>query len=266
MGARIIMVCRSEAKGRAALEQIKHETKSEHIQLVLIDLASQSSIRKGAQEIVSQWPTIDLLMNNAGAVISERKITKDNIEMTFAINHLGPFLLTHLLMDNLRAATEARVINLSSNNHFKARIDWDDLFLSKDYNLLKAYGQTKLANVLFTYELARKLQQQNIKNITTHAVDPGANNTDIGTKRTNPLHALAWKIRRLWAMSPADGAATQIHVATAPALKGVSGKFWRKSKAVNSSKISYSEEEAQRLWRVSKEMCGIEEFFRPTPM
>ena len=261
MGTHLVMVCRSEAKGKMAQEQVRNETNNPNIDLVLIDLSSQQSIRNGAREIREKHPYIDILMNNAGAVISERKMTAEGIEMTFAINHLGPFLLTHTLLPSLQAARECRIVNLSSNNHFKAEMYWDDLFLSDDYNLLKAYGQSKLANVLFSYELHRQLHKNSIRNIGVHAVDPGANNTDIGTKRTNPFHALAWRIRRLWAMSPKEGAATQIHVATAPELKGVSGKFWRKSSSVESSRISYDEAQAHRLWQVSMDMCGLEDYF-----
>ena len=260
-GATIIMVCRSKEKGVTAQNSIISATQNEQVHLVLADLSLQSEVRQAAQKIQDQFPRVDVLMNNAGAVTSKQIITSEGIDTQFAVNHLAGFLLTHLLMPQLLKSADARVVNISSGNHFRGQMHFEDLYLSEDYQVLKAYNQSKLANVLFTYELDRKLKEKGMGNIVTNAVNPGLNYTDIGTKSTGFFHALAWRLRRLVAMSPAKGAECQVLVASSDELKGVSGKYWYESKAVPSSKDSYDQSLATKLWEVSLQLCAIDDFF-----
>ncbi|MEO1054374.1 MAG: SDR family oxidoreductase [Bacteroidota bacterium] len=261
--AEVILICRSASKGESAVDVIKKATGNDKVTTLQADLSSQRSVRAVGEEIIQRWGRVDVLVNNAAAVISEYTTTEDGIETQFAVNHLAYFLLTHVLMEGLEASESARVVNLSSGNHRRGIIHFDDLNLSKDYGVLKAYNQSKLANVLFTYELHSQLAARNKYSIKVNCVDPGTNYTDIGVKATNSLHALAWRLRRLISKSPADGAKCQIDLASSPEFKNESGKFWYLSKPVASSPSSHDERAASRLWEVSKEMCGIKDYFNP---
>jgi NAD(P)-dependent dehydrogenase (short-subunit alcohol dehydrogenase family) len=229
-----------------------------------MDLSSQKEIQERAADIIERWPQIDILVNNAATVISYYCLTVDGIEMQFAVNHLAYFLFTHCLMNSLKSSPQARVVNVSSGNHRHGKIHFDDLNLSKNYHVLRAYNQSKLANILFTYEMHRRLLENGITNISVNCVDPGTNITDIGVKDTKFLHAMAWRIRRLIAKNPAEGAACQVYVSTSPKLKNVSGKFWYRSRPILSAKHSYEENTAKQLWEVSITLCKIKDFFKPT--
>jgi NAD(P)-dependent dehydrogenase (short-subunit alcohol dehydrogenase family) len=261
--AEVIMICRSRQKGEFARQQIINETGSEKVHLLTADLSSQQAIREAAGEINRNWEKVDVLVNNAATVRSRPSLTNDGVETQFAVNHLSYFLLTHALLDKLRAGKEARVVNVSSGNHTKGEIHFDDLNLMEDYHVLKAYNQTKLANVLFTYELDRRLRRSGIQNVNVHCINPGLNNTRIGEKSTNLFHALAWRLRAYMGSSPAEGAKCQVYVASAPELEGVSGKYWYRSEPIPSVKKSYDEKLAARLWDVSKSLCGIKDYFAP---
>ena len=260
-GGTVVMVCRSEEKGRAAREELIRSTGKEAVHLVVADLASQAEIHRAADEIKERWPRIDVLVNNAATIHSERKVTAEGLEMQLAVNHLAPFLLTHLLLPALLAAPQGRVVNVGSNNHFRARIHFEDLQLSDNYQVLRAYGQSKLANLLFTYELDRRRRRLGFKQLTVNCADPGLNDTAIGNKGTNFLQSLAWRLRRLQAQSPSKGAATQIHLASASGLSETSGQYWVNGQPRKSSGLSYDEETARRLWEHSEELCGITDYF-----
>jgi NAD(P)-dependent dehydrogenase (short-subunit alcohol dehydrogenase family) len=259
--AAVIMVCRSEGKAAIACKKIRDATGNKNVRVELADLSSQSQIRDLGDRLQRTGHPIDVLVNNAGLVLSERKMSEDQVEMVFAVNHLGPFLLTHLLLPQLTKAPEARIVNVSSANHYRAKIDFEDLFNEKSFNGLRAYGQSKLANVLFTYELDRRLKKAEYHHIATNALDPGLNNTNIGNKDANWLYSLVWKLRKRQGMSPQEGAKTQIHLASSPVVRGISGLFWQRSKPVRSSKLSYREEDAKRLWKISLSLCNIESYF-----
>ncbi|MCB0628820.1 MAG: SDR family oxidoreductase [Saprospiraceae bacterium] len=261
--AEVIMICRSREKGELARQKIVDETGNEKTHLLLADLSSQRSVKDAADEINQRWKKVNVLVNNAATVRSKPILTEDGVETQFAVNHLSYFLLTHALMDSLRAGKEARVVNVSSGNHTKGEIHFDDLNLIQEYHVLKAYNQTKLANVLFTYELDRRLRQSGIQHVHAHCINPGLNKTRIGEKATNPLHALAWRLRAYMGMSPAEGAKCQVYVASAPELEGVSGKYWYKSVPVSSVAQSYDEALASRLWQVSESLCSIADYFAP---
>jgi NAD(P)-dependent dehydrogenase (short-subunit alcohol dehydrogenase family) len=194
-----------------------------------------------------------VLLNNAGAIFSSRQLSKDGIEMTWALNHLNYFLLTHLLLDALKAAPAGRVVNVSSGAHQMGRINFDDLQGEKRYSSWTAYGNSKLANVMFTYELARRLGGTQI---TTNVLHPGAVATGFGRNNGGVWNA-ALKLIGRFSLSPADGAKTSIYLASSPDVAGVTGKYFDNSKAVSSSNASYDAAVQKRLWDVSAAMCGV---------
>ena len=260
-GATVILVCRTAEKAEQARQEIIDSTGNNGVYFELADLASQRQIRDLGARLRSKYKTVDVLINNAGLVRSHMNLTEDHIEMVFAVNHLAPFLLTHLLLPLLKEARDPRVVNVSSNNHFTARMNFNDLFHQKNYNGLKAYGQSKLANLLFTYELDRRIKHTNHPHITTNALDPGLNNTNIGSKNTNLLYRLAWNFRKKQGTEPREGARSYLHLATSPELKGKSGTFWQRAKVVRSSDASYREDDAKRLWELSLGMCKLDNYF-----
>jgi retinol dehydrogenase-12 len=261
-GARIFMLCRSAEKGEKARLEIISKTGNEKISLILVELSSLSSIHKAVQTINELTNRVDVLINNAALVASERKLTEDGIEMQFAVNHIAPFYLTHLLLPLLMNAPEGRIVNISSTTHRRGKIYFEDVSLSDKYHILRAYGQSKLANVFFSYELNRKLIAQNMNNLSVYCVDPGHNDTQIGLKKTKGLHALVWWIRSKMGSSPEKGATCQIYVSAEDQVKNMSGKYWINSKPVSSSKYSHNEQDAQKLWLLSLELCGIKDFFK----
>ncbi len=262
--ATVVMICRSAAKGEAARRQIVTETGNDAVHLLLADLADQAAIRRVAAEVRTAFDRVDVLVNNAAAIASEHTLTPDGIELQFAVNHLAYFLLTQQLLEPLLGGESPRIVNVSSNNHRRGRIYFDNPGLAGEYHVLKAYSQSKLANVLFTYELDRRLAQRGIEHLTVNCLDPGTNHTDIGVKATNRWHALAWKLRRLVSTPPAEGARCQIFLATADAVAGVSGRYWYRCRPVASAPRSYDAAVARRLWVLSERYCGIEEYF-PRP-
>lgn len=257
-GAHLIIVSRNPEKGNAAVQKIKEATGNNQVEMQQIDMSSQQSIINGADEIRKKWDQLDVLVNNAGTWFSKRILTEDGIETQLAVNHLAYFLFTHELLPILRKAPEARVINVASDSHFQGKMHFEDLSLKKKYHGLRAYAQSKLGNVLFTYEFDRRKPDDNVN---IYAVQPGLVKTDIGLKHTFSIHSLVWKIRRLGGVSPAEGAATSIYLATSPEAAGQSGKYWDKCKPKSSSKKSYNEDDAARLWKISCDLCKIDNYF-----
>lgn len=260
LGATVVLICRNQNKGFRAVEAIKQVCGHEKVELFIADLAEQQQIREAAATISNKYPKIDVLVNNAGTWFSEYQLSPDGIETVFAVNHLAYVLLTHLLWPCLAKSPDARIINISSDSHFKGTINFDDIGLSSNYHGLRSYAQSKLANVLFTYELDRR---KPIDHCAVNAVQPGLVYTDIGLKHTSWFHSFAWKVRRgLWkSLTPEEGAQTSIYLASHPEAKGQSGKYWDKCKAKLSSPISYDEDTAARLWELSLECCGIGEYW-----
>jgi NAD(P)-dependent dehydrogenase (short-subunit alcohol dehydrogenase family) len=263
LGANVIILCRNNEKAEDAVNSIKSKTQNANVDYVLVDLGSQKSIKDGANTILKKYPKVDVLVNNAGTWLSKFSLTDDKIEKQFAVNHLAYFLLTHELMGALQNSDEARVICVGSDSHFHGKIHFEDLSLLKKYNGLKAYGQSKLANVLFVYEMDRQLKSRGIKNISINCVQPGLVKTDIGLKHTISLHGLVWKIRRLGGVSPAKGAETSIFLASSDEVTEQSGNYWEKCKSKLSSKNSYNKEDAKRLWDISEKLCGVVDYFQP---
>jgi retinol dehydrogenase-12 len=257
-GANVIMVCRSEAKGKKALIEIVQASGNSNVFLQTADLSSQADMKRTAEKIRTKFNMVDVLVNNAGTWISSLTYTEDKIEKMFAVNHLAYFYLSHLLYPAISKAEDGRIVSVASDSHFQGKMHFDDLYLTEKYHGLRAYAQSKLANILFTYELDRRKPHDHV---STYAVQPGLVKTDIGVKHTNWLHALAWKVRRSGGVTPDIGAKTQIFLATADEVADKSGLYWDKCKPKKSSKRTYVEEDAQRLWEISLELCKIDDFF-----
>lgn len=258
MGASITLIARNDEKVKSIIQSIQEDTENTDIDFVKADLASQKQIRQAATEILQRHPVINVLINNAATWQSHFALTEDHIERMFAVNHLSYFLLTHCLMEGLKKASEARIINVASGSHFNGKIHWDNLNLEGNYHGLRAYGQSKLANVLFTYEFAGKNPGLNI---TINAVHPGLVKTDIGTKHTTLFHTLAWRLRRMSGVTPKEGAATSIYLASSPKISDITGEYWSKCQIAPSSEASHNREDAERLWNVCEKLCGITDYF-----
>ena len=257
-GATTILVCRSEEKARKAAAEIKKEVPDAKTDFAVADLSSQKQLHELAGNILSRYDRLDVLINNAGSWFSDFKLTEDGVERQWAINHIAPFLLTHLLLPALQKAQEPRVINVSSDSHFHGKIHFEDVNLRKKYHGLRAYAQSKLANVLFTFEFDKRNPSGHI---SIYAVQPGLVKTDIGLKHTISFHGLMWKLRRLTGVSPEKGAATSVYLASSAEVSGMSGKYWDKCKPKPAAKHAYNTDDAARLWELSKEMCGIRNYF-----
>lgn len=251
MGARVVMVCRSRERGRTALVEICQATGNSQVELILADLSEMNEVRSVAARIRDKYPQIDVLLNNAGAIHRPRQLTSDGYERTFALNHLAPFLLTLELEANLRASAPARVITVSSDAHRWGRLPFDDLQGEKKYSPFRAYAQSKLANILFARELARRLDKSGV---TSNAVHPGSVAT--GFARNNAdLLSLVVRAGARFLRTPEEGARTLIWLATDDEVDNVSGGYYMDEKPRKPSKAALDDEAAARLWQMSLEMA-----------
>jgi NAD(P)-dependent dehydrogenase (short-subunit alcohol dehydrogenase family) len=253
MGGTIVIVCRNRDRGESALNEIRAETGNQTVDLMLADLSSQQSIRQLAQEFSDKYRQLHVLINNAGVFLLRRSLTVDGIETTFSVNHLSPFLLTNLLLELLKGSAPARIVNVASSAHYGARINFEDLQGEKHYSGLGAYNQSKLANILFTYELSRKLEGIGV---TANCLHPGVVRTNLG-RDNGRLFLLLSKMTRLFSSAPEKGAQTVIYLASSPDVANVSGKYFVKKAEAESSHESYDEGVAQRLWQISRELTGL---------
>jgi NAD(P)-dependent dehydrogenase (short-subunit alcohol dehydrogenase family) len=253
-GASVIGVGRDAGRAARAEEEIRADTGNGHVYFETENLSRREGVLALARRISLARGRIDVLVNNAGIFASAYRETPDGIETQFAVNHLAGFLLTYGLLPLLRAAPRARVIGLSSGSHFRGRVHWKDVGLRRFYSGLAAYGQSKLAVVLFTYELARRLGAGST--VDAFAVDPGLVKTGIGFKGTGILARAAWNLRARGGVAPRESAASIAYLALSPEARGRTGLYWKDRAAVPSSRASYSAEDAARLWRLSEEMCG----------
>src|SRR5262245_4089314 len=215
-GATLIVVARNAERGAATVSRVRQETGNAAVELVVADLSAQAQVRPLAGEIQHRFPHLDVLVNNAGALFTRRQLSQDGLEMTFALNHLAYFLLTNLLLDPLKVADSARIVNVSSEAHRRAQLDFSDLQGQHHYNGWRAYARSKLANILFTYELARRLAGTGI---ATNALHPGFVATNFG-RNNRSLTAALFRILQLAAISPEEGAQTITHLASSPVIKG----------------------------------------------
>lgn len=253
LGAEVVMVCRNKDKAEAARQEIIKKSSNTAILLKIADLSSQKQIRLLAEEIKKEYPIIDVLINNAGVLVPERRESEDGIELTWATNHLAYFLLTNLLLDNLKAAPAARIVNVASEVQQIGNIYWDDIGLTKSYTPLKAYAQSKLANIMFSNELAKRLEGTKV---TTNALHPGAVATNFGSDGKG-LIAWLFKTFRWSLLSAEKGAETSIWLATSPQAEGLTGQYFTKKKAIKAKTIAYSKEALKRLWELSEQMTNL---------
>jgi NAD(P)-dependent dehydrogenase (short-subunit alcohol dehydrogenase family) len=252
LGATVVLVCRRQADGDAVSQAIGKSAPVKP-EVVTADLSSQSSIRTASAEIRDRYPHLHVLLNNAGIITRRRELSVDGIEMQFAVNHVAYFLLTRLLLDQLKAGAPSRVINVTSGAHSGATIDFDDLQNERRYDPNRAYAQSKLANILFTYELARRLDGSGV---TVNCLHPGVIATGLladymGVPFAGP--ALA----RTFGATPEEGARTSIYLASSPEVEGITGRYFVNSRPRDSSRQSYDEASARRLWEVSERMTGL---------
>jgi NAD(P)-dependent dehydrogenase (short-subunit alcohol dehydrogenase family) len=255
-GARVVVAGRTAAKCREAVADIERRTGNSGLAWLAADLSVQDRVTAMAEEFRRRFERLDVLVNNAGAVFQRRQVSRDGVEMTLAVNHLAPFLLTNELLDTLRASIPARVITVSSVAHERGRLDFDDLQLRRGYRPFRAYAGSKLANVLFTYELARRMDGTGV---TANAVSPGLVRTGLGDKG-GWLVRLAWRLslhryRRI-SVTPDEGASTIVYLAGSPDVERVTGRYFDRCVAATSSPASLDRAAWGRLWELSEELTS----------
>ena len=251
MGAHLAIAGRDRGRAEDAAREIRAAGAAQ-VDVFVADLSSQSQVRRLAGEVLQRLSRIDVLVNNAGGYWNTRHVTADGLERTFAVNHLAPFLLTSLLLGRLKQSAPARVVTVSSNVQALGRIDFEDLQAERSYSGARAYNQSKLANVLFTYELARRLQGTSV---TANALHPGVVRTAFGAEDPRAVQRLLMPVMRPFMKAPAQGAATSVYLASAPDLERVTGRFFAGSKPRKSGKRSYDRAAAARLWQVSADLA-----------
>ncbi|RRO15740.1 SDR family oxidoreductase [Saccharopolyspora rhizosphaerae] len=252
-GATVVMLCRNEYKGTAAREKIVAETGNQQVELIVADLAEMAEVRRAAREFAERHAKLDVLVNNAGGVTQTRRESSEGLEAMFAGNYLGHFLLTDLLLEQLKNAGHARVVNVSSMAHKGAKLDFDDLQGRSSWNAMRGYAQSKLAQILFTYELAERLRGTGI---TVNAMHPGAVASGFKNGTSGLVKALVGGFYAVFGISPEKGADTILHLANAPEVAEVTGRYFIKRRPVATSKASYDTEARERLWAVSEELVA----------
>ena len=250
-GATVVGVGRNPAKNEFSTQMIKEVTGNPSVEYFLADLSSQEEIRTLAKQFLDKYARLDVLVNNAGATFGERQESVDGIEMTFALNHLGYFLLTNLLINILEASAPSRVINVSSSLHKLGKLNFDDIPFENGYARSKAYQRSKLANIAFTYELARRLPNQKV---SVNALNPGLVATNVGQSAGGISAKAKGLVDKIAGLTPEEGAQTIIYLATSPEVIGVTGRYFVKQKSVPSSKMSYDLEFCRRLWALSERL------------
>ena len=254
MGATVVIVARDPQRGEAARAAIAATTGNPRVELLQADFASPPSIHAMATSFAARYDRLDVLVNNAGVYLTGRETTADGLERTFAVNHLGYFMTTLLLWPSLVAAPSARVINLSSDAHRQAKLNLDDLQNERKYAGFRAYAQSKLANVLFTYELDRR---RGNAPVTVNAVHPGFVASNFGRNNRGVIGLVMTRLVPLFAKSVVEGAATSVYLASSPEVAGVSGRYFVDCRPVKSAPQSYDRTAAERLWAVSEELTGL---------
>jgi retinol dehydrogenase 14 len=254
MGARVGITGRDRARAERAATDIEAESSGSAVDTFVADLSSQTEVRRMADEVLAAYPRLDVLVNNVGGFWSHRHTTPDGLEHTFALNHLAPFLLTNLLLERLTSSAPARVVTVSSGAQSMGKIDFDDLMGEQEYSGQRAYNQSKLANVMFTYELARRLETTGV---TATALHPGMTNTSFSAE--DPARAMAPVVFviRPFMRSPRKGAETVVYLSSSSAVEGVTGSYYANRKIKKSNDSSYDSETTGRLWRVSADLVGI---------
>ena len=254
MGARMVLVARDKGRGEAALARLRARAPGAAHSIHYADLSRLAEMKRVAAEIAAAEPRIDALINNAGALFSSRHVTEDRLELTFALNHMAYFLLTHGLRERLLASAPARVVNTASDAHKRANLDLDDLQSANGYSGFKAYGRSKLANILFTRELARRLAGAGV---TANCLHPGFVATRFGDQ-TGGLLSSVVRAAKIFAISSEEGAETLVYLASAPEVANVSGAYFYKCRPATPTKEAQDDAAAQRLWIESAKLAGLE--------
>lgn len=262
MGATVVLTGRSRDRCELAMNEIKTKIKdgSSKVSYLVADLSSQASVRQLAKDYADNYKRLDVLINNAGVFHARHVTTVDGIEYTFAVNHLAPFLLTNLLLDIIKASAPSRIITTSSVAHKGAHIvDFDDIqFEKRSYSGIKAYSQSKLANILFTRELAERLRGSS-SGVTANCFHPGGVRTNLAHGSSNPwYYRLVWRAAGLFFISPKEGADTAVYLASSPDVEGLTGKYFIKRRQAKPSANAESKEAAARLWEISEKLTGVE--------
>jgi retinol dehydrogenase 12 len=252
--ATVLVVARDRTRGEVAAKEIRRESREGRVEVLSADLLSLAEVMLLAEQVLQRYDRLDVLVNNAGVALFERKVTQEAFEKTFATNHLGHFLLTNLLLGPLRAGMPSRVINVSSETHKSVGfLLWDDLQGEQSYDPLAAYNRTKLMNILFTRELSRRLAPQGV---TANALHPGWLIRTGLDRDARGAFGLFTKVSKLFAVSAEKGARTSIYLASSPEVASVSGRYFVKCRPAESSELSQDEAYAERLWQASTELCG----------
>ena len=253
LGARVGITGRDPARTEAAAAAIRAAPGSPAVDAFAADMSVQAGVRRLAAQVAGIYPRLDVLVNNVGGFWAHRHLTADSLEHTFALNHLAPFLLTSLLLDRLTASAPARIVTVSSGAHASGRIDFDDLQGERNYSGQRAYSQSKLANVMFTCELARRLEGTGVTATVCH---PGVVRTSFGAEDQAAHMAVMIGVARLFMKTPAQGADTPVYLASSPEVEGVTGRYFVNRKPATSSKASYDTAAAARLWQASARLAG----------
>ncbi|MCC5914910.1 MAG: SDR family oxidoreductase [Balneolaceae bacterium] len=252
-GYRIIMICRNQEKAERAKQEIIFASENRDVDYLLCNLDRMDEIRETAGKISEMLPTLDLLVNNAGIVAdSKRETTEDGFEVTFAVNHLAYFLLTKELLPLLHKAESVRVVNVASEAHRAGKFDPDNLQLSKGYGTVKAYGNSKLFNIMFTRELAKRLEGSGV---TTYSLHPGAVSTNLASDSSS-LFGWLFNMGKMFMLSPDKGAKTTIWLSVAEGIEGKSGGYFKNSKEVKPSRIAQDDQACRQLWTMTEELLG----------
>jgi len=252
-GGKLVMVVRSKERGEAAAQDLAASTGNGDIETVLADLYTLSEVRRAGAELRERFPRIHVLVHNAGLIHKARGLTADGFERTFALNHLAPFLLTYELREVLRASAPARVVTVASLAHTMGKLVFDDLHMERRYKQFRAYGTSKLCNVLFARELARRLAGTGV---TSNALHPGTVASNFGSTGSW-LFRIGPRLVRPFLLSTVKGARTSIHCAASPDVEGVTGEYFDRCKVARTSRAARDPELAKKLWEVSEALCGV---------
>lgn len=254
MGASLAIVGRNDIKLTDVKKEIISKTGNNEVESMICDLSSLNEVRALAADFEERFDRLDRLINNAGLIVGDRKLTADGYEYTFALDHLSPFLLTNLLLGMLKKNAPSRVITISSEAHRFGKIHFEDIMLENGYTQFKAYSQAKLANIMFTYELARRLEGTGI---TSNCLHPGNVRTNFAVGTHGPFR-LFWSLSTPFLLSAEKGARTSIYLASSPDVAGVSGQYFKRQRPARSSRRSMKRSDAQRLWEISAKLTGLD--------
>lgn len=255
-GAKVVLTSRGAERGNAAVATIRQRHPEADVEAMTLDFARLDDVRRFAGDFLERHDRLHVLVNNAGAMSTNRSTTADGYETTFQVNHLGPFLLTNLLLDTIVASAPARIVNVSSTAHRGGKLDFDDLHSERSYMGMRVYGTSKLCNILFTRELARRLEGTGV---TVNALHPGTVRTGFGMDGDmKGLIRLGWAIIRPFVLSPAQGARTSVYLASSSDVEGKTGGYYARSRPARSTRAAQDDDAARRLWEESARLVGID--------